>query len=69
MSIISHLSLARLFKSANKKSSPNPLDMPDSARRAMERANEARPFNINRDAHGTRPWHTYTSKKTAKVKK
>jgi hypothetical protein len=65
MSIMTHNPLARLFKAAFK--SPSDIDaIPDSAKRAMERSNESRPFNINRDIHGTRPWHSYSSKKSVK---
>jgi hypothetical protein len=61
MSILSNISLARLFKTAYKPASEK-LNVPFSAQRAIERANQPQPFNINRDAHGTRPWHTYRVK-------
>ena len=56
------MSLKRLFKIAHK----SPLmsrKIPDSAKRAVERSNQSRPFTIDRDAQGTRPWHNFTSKK------
>ena len=65
MSILSHIPLARLFMP--KKKASQELEVPNSVRRAMERANAPRPFHINRDVIGTRPWHSYSSKKnTAK---
>lgn len=65
MSIITHNPLARLFKTAFKPTS-DADQIPQSAKRAIERSNQSKPFNINRDAHGTRPWHSYNSKKPAK---
>jgi hypothetical protein len=60
-----HNPLARLFKTAFKSTSD--LDqMPYSAQRALERSNTSKPYNVNRDAQGTRPWHSYTPKKPAK---
>ncbi|PCH97136.1 MAG: hypothetical protein COB84_04070 [Rhodobacteraceae bacterium] len=38
------------------------MDMPYSAQRSQTVGNEARPFTIDRDAHGSRPWHTYAKK-------
>lgn len=59
MSIMSHISLANLFKNVYKPTS-DAAHLPDSAKRAIARSNQPRPFTINRDTHGTRPWHSYT---------
>jgi hypothetical protein len=66
MSILSYIPLARLFM-PNKETSQS-LEVPNSVRRAMERANTPKPFHINRDENGTRPWHSYSSKKAASKK-
>ncbi len=63
MRIFSHNPLARFFKTGQKQLSEQ-VDIPYSAQRAKDKSNEPRPFHINRDAHGTRPWHSYTTKKT-----
>jgi hypothetical protein len=60
MSIISQISFKKLFKTTYKASSYL-NEMPDSAKRVVERSNQPRPYTINRDAHGTRPWHSYKS--------
>ena len=58
MSIMSHISLARLFKNAYKPTS-DLSHLPDSAKRAIARSNQPRPFTIDRDVQGTRPWYSY----------
>jgi hypothetical protein len=63
MRILSHNPLARLLKTGRKQSS-NQVKIPFSAQRALDKSNQPRPFNINRDDHGTRPWHSYIAKKT-----
>ena len=40
--------------------------IPNSAHRAIEILNQSQPYNINRDTHGSRPWHSYKAKKPAK---
>jgi len=60
MSIMSHISLARLFKNVYKPTSEL-AHLPDSAKRAIARSNKPRQFSINRDAPGTRPWNSYAS--------
>jgi hypothetical protein len=62
MRIIPQNPLARLFKT-NRKQDTDKIDLPYSAQRSIEKSNQPRPFNINRDAHGTRPWHSYVAKK------
>lgn len=62
MSILSHISLARIFKYVYKPTSQS-AHLPASAKRAIERSNQPRPFTINRNVHGTRPWHSYESSK------
>lgn len=62
---MTHNPLARLFKTAFK-STPDLDKIPYSAQRALDRSNQSQPFNVNRDAQGTRPWHSYASKKLTK---
>ncbi len=63
MRIFSHNPLIRIFKSDRKQSSEQ-VDIPYSAQRELDRSNQPRPFHINREDQGTRPWHSYTTKKT-----
>jgi len=65
MSIISYIPFARFFKTANKSSHLALDNIPNSARRAIERSNQPQPYTINRDAHGSRPWHSYKAKKAS----
>lgn len=38
-------------------------EMPNSAKRAIERSNQSRPYTINRTKHGTRPMNSNKPRK------
>ncbi len=64
MSIISYSRFANFLK--NKKNSDGlDVSLPKSALEQMQKTNDSKPFNVNRDVQGTRPWHSYTAKQNA----
>jgi|GEM_PF-4920032 len=61
MSIISYSRFANFLKN-KKKSTADDAFLPESAREKMHCADVSKPYNVNRDADGTRPWHSHSAK-------
>ncbi len=61
MSILSYSRLAALLKAKNLKPYSDD-NLPHSAIEKMHKSSESKPYNVNRDANGSRPWHSHNAK-------